>query len=170
MDSRNSDDDYPYNDWDAAIPRILDLIRQLEAANIDFGALVWEYEWDMRDMLEEIQGLRQLLRQGITESSLASSHVKKSLEAGPREIISDLEAALRAERSKNWELSYYARDVEEDKWKLQMKLRDSIPAGGDRNPLSKAKTALEITLEAEIAELREAIRNPKGGRGRAKSV
>lgn len=120
-------------------------------------------------MLEDIQSLRQMLREGITASSLSSSLVQKILEAGPRDIMSDLEAALRAERSKNWELSYHARDVEEDKLKLQMKLRDSVPATNVQNPLSKAKTAMELTLEMEVAELREMIRNPKG-RGRSKSV
>ncbi|KAK4450534.1 hypothetical protein QBC34DRAFT_448182 [Podospora aff. communis PSN243] len=158
------------HDWDAAVPRIQDLIYQLEKINADFGALVWEYEWDRRDMLEDIQSLRALLRDGISGSSIESSQVKRAMEAGPRGIIADLEAALRAERSKNWELSYHARDVEEDKWKLQVRLQNSVPVGDAQNPLSKAKTALELALELEVAELQEMIRNSSGGRGGSKSV
>lgn len=158
-------------DWDEAVPKILDLLHQLESANISFGSLVWKYDWERRDMLEDIQALRQMLREGITQSSLRISLVEKVMEAGPSEIISDLEAALRAERSRNWELSYHVRDVEEDKWKLQMRLRDSVPVAKGDNPLSRAKTAMELTLEMEVAELRELIRDPKRtGRGRSKSV
>lgn len=158
-----------HNNWDEAVPRILALLRQLEEANADFGALVWEYVWERRDMLEDIQILRQILREGITEAALSSPQVQQALEAGPLEIIADLEAALRAERSKNWELSYRVRDVEEDVWKLQERLRNSVPATTAQDPLSNAKTAMELALEMEVAELREIIRNPKG-RGRSKSV
>lgn len=157
------------NNWDHAVPRILELLDQLEEAQAEFGALVWEYEWDRRDMLEDIHSMRQMLREGLVASSLFHSQVQRVLDADSKEIIADLEAALRAERSKNWELSYYARDVEEDRWKLQVRLRDSVPAQDGRNPLSKAKTAMERALETEVAELRESIRNPKG-RGRSKSV
>lgn len=157
-------------DWDEAAPRILELLAQLEDANIDFGSLVWENEWDRRDVFEEIQTLRQMLRDGITESSLGTSLVKKVMEAGPKEIMSDLEAALRRERSRNWELSYHIRDVEEDKLKLKNRLRESVPLKNE-NPLSKAKTVMELELEVELAELRERLRDPKGhGRGRSKSM
>ncbi|KAK0716519.1 hypothetical protein B0T21DRAFT_375072 [Apiosordaria backusii] len=157
------------NNWDEAVPRILELLDQLEEANAEFGALVWEYDWERRDMLEDIQSMRQMLREGIVESSFFHSQIQRVLDADATEIISDLEAALRAERSKNWELSYYARDIEEDKWKLQVRMREIIPARDNLDPLSKAKTAMERALEMEIAELRETIRNPKG-RGRSKSV
>ncbi|KAK4461465.1 hypothetical protein QBC42DRAFT_178484 [Cladorrhinum samala] len=157
------------NNWDGAVPRILELLDQLEEAQAEFGAMVWEYEWDRRDMLEDIHSMRQMLREGLVASSLFHSQVQRVLDADSKEIIADLEAALRAERSKNWELSYYARDVEEDRWKLQVRLRDSVPAQDGRNPLSKVKTAMERALEMEIAELRESMRNPKG-RGRSKSV
>lgn len=160
---------YNHSNWDAAVPRILELLDRLEEANIYFGSLVWEHDWEKRDLIEDIQSMRQMLREGLAESSLYHSQVRRVLDANAREVISNLEAALRAERSKNWELSYYARDIEEDKWKLQVKLRDSVPGQKDWNPLSRAKTAMERALEMEIAELTEKIRNPKG-RGRAKSV
>ncbi|KAK0665943.1 hypothetical protein QBC41DRAFT_399334 [Cercophora samala] len=158
-----------HSNWDEAVPRMLQLLDRLEQANAYFGALVWEHDWEKRDLIEDIQSMRQMLREGLAESSFYHSQVQRILDADTREIISDLEAALRAERSKNWELSYYARDIEEDKWKLQVSLRDSVPAQDKRNPLSKAKTAMEHALEMEIVELRERLRNTKG-RGRSKSV
>ncbi|KAK4161626.1 hypothetical protein QBC43DRAFT_323325 [Cladorrhinum sp. PSN259] len=163
--NNNNDDD----GWDKGVPQILQLLDQLEESNAEFGAVVWEYDWERRDMLEDLQSIRQILREGILHSSLYHSTVQRVLGADSREVISDLEAALRAERSKNWELAYYARDIEEDRWKLQVMLRSSVPVQDGLDPLSKAKTALERALELQIAELRESIRNPKG-RGRSKSV
>ncbi|KAK3988898.1 hypothetical protein QBC44DRAFT_397124 [Cladorrhinum sp. PSN332] len=164
-----NDENNNNNNWDEAVPRILELLDQLEEANAEFGAVVWEYDWERRDMLEDMLSMRQMLREGILELDIFHSQIQQVLDADAVEIISDLEAALRAERAKNWDLSYRVRDVAEDKWKLQLRLRDMVPANDGINPLSKAKTALERALEMEVTELRESIRNPKG-RGRSKSV
>ncbi|KAK4203135.1 hypothetical protein QBC40DRAFT_167567, partial [Triangularia verruculosa] len=131
--------------------------------------LAWRFDWEKRDLIEDLQSMRQLLREGLAESSLRHSLIRRALDAGTSKTISDLEAALRAERSKNWELCYYARDIEEDKWKLAARLRDSVPTQIGSNPLSKAKTVMYHALEMEMLGLREKARNLKG-RERSRSV
>ncbi|KAK4222935.1 hypothetical protein QBC38DRAFT_488750 [Podospora fimiseda] len=157
------------NNWDEAVPRILGLLDRLEAANAHFGGIIWQYDWDRRDMHEEIQVMRHLLREGIinlkSPSFVSVSTIPKVLDALDKEIILDLEEALRLERAKNWELSYYARDLEEDKWRLEVMMRDMRlePSLGSKNAMFSnlvPKTALEKALEMEVAELKETIRNP----------
>ena len=155
-------------DLDRRAARILTLLAKLGRAAERMGSLAWESEWDRTDLIEDVQSLRQMLRETIATGN-PPQRAREMLEAGVEQRIADLEVALRHERSRNWELEHRCRDLDEDVWNLQRQLRNSVPAGNVGTRPLQLRTALETALQTRIAELERQIRNPTG-RGRSRSV
>lgn len=160
-----------FADFDERMRRIYMLLHQLEQAIKRITSLAWEADYQRSDSLEEIQVLRQLLRDGIyfSDRDDMPSALIEAVEASRDNVVTDLSAALLAEKAKNWELSYQCKDMDEDIWELSSKLRNSIiPMGNVTHPRWRQKTAMEQALEDKVVELEGKLRNPKG-RGRSAS-
>lgn len=144
---------------------------RLEEETKNLTAIAWEQEYERRDLVEDMQSLQQLLRDNLAlrKTEDLPWWLKSVLESETDEKIQRLEITLRAQRSRNWELTYYCRDLEEDLRKLEMQLQNSIPAADIEHPPWRPRTAMEEALAARIKELEAKIRNPKG-RGRSNSV
>ena len=144
--------------------KILALLKKLEQSIRDLMSVAWEQEYERRDMLEEMQGLNQLLQETIAM-------------IGPPELSQEAASALAkyldervlVEKSRNWELGYQCRDLQEDLLKLQLQLRSSVPVKDIAHPPWKERTAMEKAMADRIVELEDRLRNPKG-RGRSCSV
>ena len=149
------------------------------------GSELWEIEYQFKDVSEERDRLKTRLSQSITFEDWASpdARMRSALQTEEEAMIlnlkkdihkmnvrhRDLAEQLGQTISENWELSYKCRDLAGEVWRLKVQLRNSVPAGDAEMPSLKPKTALEVSLEAEIRQLKESSRK-EAGRGRSRSV
>ncbi|KAK4186015.1 hypothetical protein QBC35DRAFT_502443 [Podospora australis] len=160
-----------FDDLNERAGRILALLSKLEQAASAITSLAWEREWERNDLLEDVQSLRQIIRETVARSShnALPSGAKGVIEAGIQEKMQDLETALKMEKSKSWELEEQCKDMGEDIGMLERQLRNSIAVGDVKSPPVLPRTALEKALQDRILELEDRMRNPMS-RGRSRSI
>lgn len=146
----------------------------------------WEREYECRDLVEEVWRLQEQLGNSIPHADFVNlpRRPRTGLEVAHertienmrrntddlRQIIFDLEKKCAELQSKNWELGYSCRDLANQVWRLEMKLRSSVSVGDMEHSPWKPRTALERELEDRIAELEAKIRNPEGSRSRSRTM
>ncbi|KAK0734067.1 hypothetical protein B0T26DRAFT_686936 [Lasiosphaeria miniovina] len=160
-------DDHPLSlgfDLERRASKILCLLAKLELSIRDIASIAWEVEYERRDLIEDIYGLDQLLKEAV--SLMAPPELSSQAVTALGKYFDE---ALIKEKSKNWELEYQCRDLEEDLWKLQLQLRSSVPVEDITHPRWKPRTAMEKNLEDRIVELEDRLKHPKG-RARSNSV
>jgi len=151
------------------------LLSKLDQALVGLGSLAWELDYDRSDLVEDVQNLRQLLRETIAgKSDFHDPHsrprlLEDAMNVSLEERIADLELSLRMERSRNWELDYRCNDLAEEIGRLENQLRNTITVADSLRPPWQPRTAMERALEGRILDLQDQIRNPKG-RGRSSSM
>lgn len=158
------------SDLEHQAAKILSLLAKFELSCRDLVSIAWEREYEGRDLIEQIQGLDQLIQTTISLMGPALAAQEHQLSSQSLSALGRYfdERVIR-EKSKNWELGYQWRDAEEDLLKLRLQLRSSVPVEDIAHPPWRPRTAMERSLEVRIVELEDRLRNPKG-RGRSSSV
>ncbi|KLU86523.1 hypothetical protein MAPG_05535 [Magnaporthiopsis poae ATCC 64411] len=134
-------------------------------------SMMWEQDYRIRDLEEEVKRLKAALRDSIPLADRVDPPLKPrtALERFYERRVKVAERRVADLLPENWELQWRCRDLQEQVKRLGMQLRDSVSFGDVDRPPWKPKTALERSLEKKILELEGKIHNPKG-RGRSSTI
>ncbi|KAL8387010.1 hypothetical protein RB595_010225 [Gaeumannomyces hyphopodioides] len=134
-------------------------------------SLAWEQDYRIRDLAEEVQRLRDALRDSIPVTDRVNPPLKPrtALEVVYERRVKAAERHVADLLPENWELHWRCRDLLEHVEWLEMQLRNDVSPGDVDWSSLEPKTALERSLKKKILELEGKIHNPKG-RGRSSSM
>lgn len=151
-------------DLDSRAERLILLVWCLMALLNQEMSTAWEENYRIRDLTEEVQRLRDALRDTVSYADRADPPLKPrtALEAMNERRVKVAEGHVSDLLSENWELNWRCRDLQERVRRLETQLRNSVSLSDAQRPPWKPKTALERALEKRILELERQIHNPKG--------
>ncbi|KAK0703667.1 hypothetical protein B0T26DRAFT_757185 [Lasiosphaeria miniovina] len=138
---------------------VLDQVSALEGIISRSISKSWEQEYRCKDLADEISRLKRQLRDSVPLGSRdgSSEAPVTALEASLGERIIYLETRLARvverlgdEISRNWELEYRCKDLNENVLRLKTELRDCVRQSDVASPRLNPRAALERSLEDRI--------------------